>query len=147
VTLGVRVKSSRLRQVLLGLTAAVFAGIAVASLVAPRTMAEGVGYSLASVDAFSEFRAVYVGLWLATAALFVIALRRVELAILGDLCALLVLGQTLGRMASLFLDGVPSGRVWPMFVLEAVGGVALLLVRPSEPAAADRPRADSSRVA
>jgi hypothetical protein len=140
-------KSSRLRRVLLGLSAVVFAGIAVASLVAPRMMAEGVGYSLASVDAFSEFRAVYVGLWLATAVLFVIALRRVELAILGDLCALLVLGQTLGRMASLVLDGVPSGRVWPMFVLEAVGGVALLLVRPSEPAAADRPRADSSRVA
>jgi hypothetical protein len=129
-------KSSRARQFLLGLTALVFAGIAVASLVAPRTMAEGLGYSLESVDALSEFRAVYVGLWLATAVLMVVALRRVREAVLADLCAILVLGQTVGRVVSLVLDGMPSGRVWPMFVLEAIGGVALLVVRPSEPKSA-----------
>jgi hypothetical protein len=47
----------------------------------------------------------------------------------------LILGQTVGRMLSLVLDGMPSARVWPMFVLEGVGGVALLVVRPP-----DRPR-------
>lgn len=126
-------RNSRVRQVLLGLTAAVFVAIAIASLITPRTMAEGLGYSLASVDALSEFRAVYVGLWLATAVLLVVAIRRVQEALLGDLCAILVLGQTAGRIVSLVLDGIPSGRVWPIFLLEAVGGLALLVVRPSEP--------------
>lgn len=125
-------RSSRARRILLGLVALVFTGVAVGSLVAPHKMAEGLGYSLDSVDALSEFRAVYVGVWLATAALLVIALRRVEEAILGDLGALLVLGQTVGRIVSLVLDGTPSGRVLPMFVLEAIGGVALLIVRPSD---------------
>lgn len=121
-----------MRQLLLGLTALVFTSLAVASLVMPHTMARGLGYSLDSVDALSEFRAIYVGLWLATAVLLVIALRRVQEAILGDLCAILVLGQTLGRMVSLMLDGMPSGKVLPMLLLEAIGGVALLVVRPSE---------------
>ena len=126
-------KSSKVRQVLLGLTAAVFVAIAIASLVAPRVMAQELGYSLLSVDALSEFRAIYVGLWLATAVLLVVAMRHVHLALLGDLCAILVLGQTGGRIMSLLLDGIPSRRVWPMFLLEALGGIALLGVRPSVP--------------
>jgi hypothetical protein len=126
-------KSSRLRQVLLELTAAVFAGIAIASLLFPRTMAEGLGYALLGVDALSEFRAIYVGLWLATAAVFVIAMRRVQVALLGDLCAILLLGQVLGRIMSLVLDGNPSPKVWSMFLVEMLGGVALLIVRPSAP--------------
>jgi ABC-type thiamin/hydroxymethylpyrimidine transport system permease subunit len=126
------VKSSGVRQILLGLVALVFTAIAVGSLVAPHKMAEGLGYSLDSVDALSEFRAIYVGLWLATAVLLVVALRRVQHAVLGDLCAILVLGQTFGRIVSLVLDGIPSGRIVPIFVLEAMGGVALLLVRPSD---------------
>lgn len=126
-------KSSKVRQVLLGLTAAVFVAIAIASLIAPRAMAEALGYSLLSVDALSEFRAIYVGLWLATAVLLVVAIRRVEVALLGDLCAILVLGQTGGRIVSLLLDGIPGKRVWPIFLLEAVGGIALLGVRPSAP--------------
>jgi len=117
------VKSSRARQVLLALTALVFTGIAVGSVFAPHEMAGGVGYSLDNVDALSEFRAVYVGLWLATAVLLVVALRRIHEAVLGDLCAILVLGQTGGRLLSLLLDGTPSGRVWPVFILEAVGGM------------------------
>lgn len=52
-------KSSKGRQILLGLTALVFAVIAAGSLFAPHKMAEGLGYSLDSVDALSEFRAVY----------------------------------------------------------------------------------------
>ncbi len=128
-----RVKSSKARQVLLGLTALVFAGIAVASLVMPREMAEGLGYSLNSVDALSEFRAVYVGLWLATAVLMVVALRRVREAILGDLCAILVLGQTVGRVVSLLLDKMPSGRVWPIVRRDRQGQreVALMTLRRS----------------
>lgn len=115
---------------LCGLTALVFAGIAIASAIAPRTMAAGLGYELTNVDALSEFRAVYVGVWLATALALVVAAVRVRDAILGDVCAALVLGQTAGRVLSLLVDGAPSARVWPMFVLEAAGGLAILLVRP-----------------
>jgi hypothetical protein len=119
------------RRALLALTALVFCGIAIGSLVAPHAMARGLGYRLDNVDALSEFRAVYVGLWLATAACLVIALGRVEQALLGDLCALLVLGQVGGRLLSLVLDGSPSHRIWPMLILEAVGGLALIVVRPA----------------
>jgi len=28
---------------------------------------------------------------------------------------------------------MPSGKVWLMFILEALGGAALLVVRPSQP--------------
>ena len=127
------VESSRARRVLLALTALVFTGIAAGSTFAPHEMAAGIGYSLSNVDALSEFRAVYVGLWLATAVLLLVALRHIHEPILGDLGAILVLGQTGGRLLSVLLDGLPSGRIWPIFILEALGGVALLIVRPSEP--------------
>lgn len=116
---------------ILGLTALVFLGIALASLVRPHVMAEGLGYRLDSVDALSEFRAIYVGLWGATAVVLLVAFARVEQALLGDLGAILILGQVLGRVISLILDGSPSTRIWPVFVLETVGGALLLLVRPA----------------
>lgn len=124
-------KSSRARRVLLALSALVFLGVAVGSLIAPHDMAQGLGYRLDDVDALSEFRAVYVGMWLAMAALLAFACRWVEEPLLGDVAALLILGQTLGRLASLVFDGMPSGRIWPMFALEGLGAIALLWVRPT----------------
>jgi len=129
--IGVQVKSSATRRILLAIVALVFAAIAIGSLVAPHEMAEGLGYTLANRDALNEFRAIYVGLWLATAALFALASRRVENALLGDLCALLLLGQVAGRVVSLVLDGAPSERIWPIFAAELVGGIALVAFRPS----------------
>jgi len=127
------------RFVLIG-AAAVFAGVAVASLLVPHSMAGQLGYELTNVDALSEFRAVYVGAWLATALILAIAAARIQWPLLGDLGATLILGQTVGRTISLVLDGMPSGRIWPFFVLELVGGATILLVRP-------RPRVSSeSRV-
>jgi uncharacterized protein DUF4345 len=126
------VRSSKARQTVLGVTALVFTGVAVGSAVFPHRMAAGLGYTLDNVDALNEFRAIYVGLWLATAGLLLIALRRIDEPLLGDLAAMLVLGQTGGRLLSLLLDGTPSARIWPMFILEAIGGLVLLIVRPSE---------------
>jgi hypothetical protein len=126
------VRSSKARQAVLGVTALVFTGIALASALAPHTMAAGLGYTLDNVDALNEFRAIYVGLWLATAALLIIALRRIDEPLLGDVAAMLVLGQTGGRLLSLLLDGTPSMRIWPFFILEAIGGLVLLIVRPSK---------------
>jgi hypothetical protein len=122
---------SALRRALLGLIALVFTAIALASLVWPHRMAEGLGYTLDNVDALNEFRAIYVGLWLATAVLLFVAMRRVDEAILGDLGALLILGQVVGRMVSVVLDGPPTARLWPIFGLETAGAVALFLTRPA----------------
>jgi ABC-type thiamin/hydroxymethylpyrimidine transport system permease subunit len=125
------VRSSKARQAVLGVTALVFTGVALGSALVPHTMAAGLGYTLDNVDALNEFRAIYVGLWLATAALLIIALRRIDEPLLGDVAAMLVLGQTGGRLLSLLLDGTPSMRIWPVFILEAIGGLVLLIVRPS----------------
>jgi hypothetical protein len=124
------VRSDRARRVLLGLTAAVFTALALHALVDPHGTATHLGYRLDNPDALSEFRAIYVGLWLATAALLVVALRRVDEPILGDLGALLVAGQVLGRVISLVLDGPPTSRLWPIWGLETLGAAALFLVRP-----------------
>lgn len=124
-------RSNRARRALLAATALVFLGVAVGSLLAPHEMAAGLGYRLDNVDALNEFRAVYVGMWLAMAAVLGWAFRRIEEPCFGDVAALLLLGQTVGRLISLVLDGGPSGRIWPMLVLEGLGGIALLWVRPT----------------
>jgi len=123
-------RSDRARRVLLGVTAAVFTALALHALVDPHGTAAHLGYRLDNPDAYSEFRAVYVGLWLATAVMLVVALRRIDEPILGDLGALLVAGQVFGRVVSLVLDGPPTARLWPIAGLEAVGAAALFLVRP-----------------
>jgi hypothetical protein len=120
------------RRIVLGAPVLVFGGVAVASLVKPHLMVEGLGYRLENVDALSEYRAIYVGLWLAHATLFVIALRRLSEPVFGDLGALLILGQVVGRLVSLALDGVPD-KVLPFFALETLAGLAILLVRPAAP--------------
>ena len=122
-------RSDALRRIILGIAAAVFVAIAGQAALWPDTLL--LGRHLDTVDARNEFRAIYLGLWLATAVLLVIAARRVREPILGDLGALLILGQVFGRIASLLADGVPGGRVWAIFALELVGGVAILSVRPS----------------
>ena len=83
-----------------------------------------------SIDATNEWRAIYFGLWLAQAAYFAIAVKRVDWPILGDLGAMLLLGQPFGRLVSVVVDGFPSRSMWLWFVLELTGGLAILLVRP-----------------
>jgi len=122
--------AERVRRGILLLTAVVFTAIAIGSLLIPHQMAAQLGYTLDNVDALNEFRAVYVGVWLATAVLLVVAARRIEEALLGDLAALLILGQTFGRLLSMAIDGLPTARMWPPFVVELIGGVVILLVRP-----------------
>lgn len=122
---------ARARQVVLVVAALVFTAIGVASAIAPHTMADGLGYTLRTTDALSEFRAVYVGVWLATAALLVVAARRIDQPLLGDLGALLILGQTAGRILSLALDGAPSANVAPIAIAETAGGIAILVLRPT----------------
>ena len=120
----------RIRAGLLYAVALTFTAIAVASLVAPDTMAEGLGFRLDSSTARNEFRAIYVGLWIATAVQAVVAARRVENALLGDLTAGLVFGQVAGRLLSVALGDPPGPTLWAAFALETIGSLAIWSVRP-----------------
>jgi hypothetical protein len=120
------------RRVLLLIAAAVFAGIAIGSLVAPHAMAQGFDYRLATTNALSEFRAIYVGLWFAHVLLLAWAAKRIELLYLGDVAGLLILGQVAGRLVSLALDGLPDMRLAPIAAAEFLGGALILAVRPAK---------------
>jgi len=126
-------RSDTARRIVLILPALAFLRVAVGALVAPQTMASQFHLRLDHVDALNEYRAVYVGLWLAQAVIFGWAVRDVRRVWLGDLGALLVLGQVVGRLVSFVLDGLPSAQVWPTFAAELVAGVALIVVRPASP--------------
>jgi hypothetical protein len=119
------------RKTLLLLVALVFAAIAAYALCAPQSMAQGLGYTLQAPNGYSEFFAVYVGVWLATAALAVYAAAHLPQPLIGDIVALLVLAQPVGRCIAILGHGLPTGLLLYVFILEIVGGAALLTVRPT----------------
>lgn len=80
----------------------------------------------------SEFRAVFMGFWLGLTILFFQALRRYRLAILGDMAFMLVLCQSLGRLYSMAVDGMPPARFVAFFVVEFTTSVIGLLIRPRQ---------------
>jgi Domain of unknown function (DUF4345) len=123
-------RSDVARRLLLYATAAVFLVIAARSVVVPERVASGLGYALLGANGYSEFYAVYLGVWLATAILAVLAAVRVRQALLGDLVAMFVLAQPVGRALALVRFGPPEGVLLGMFVLEALGGLLILAVRP-----------------
>jgi hypothetical protein len=118
------------RRALLILAALVFLAIAVASLVAPQQMAKPFDYRLATPNSLSEYRAIYVGLWLAHAVVLSWAAWRIDLLHLGDVAGILILGQVVGRGASLLLDGMPDARLAPVAFAELAAGCLLLVLRP-----------------
>ena len=124
------IKNNLARQTILILAALVFILVAVAALVIPHKMANQMGYTLANINGLNEFRAIYVGVWLATAILLIAAAKNIKNALLSDLGAILILGQTFGRLVSIILDGMPGNEVIPVFFLEFIGGLLLLIIRP-----------------
>ena len=100
-------------------------------LVAPEEVASGLGYVLKGANGYSEFYAIYLGVWLATAVLAIIAMVRSRQPLIGDLVAMFVLAQPAGRLFALIRFGLPEGLLLAMFVLETVGGLLILGVRPS----------------
>jgi hypothetical protein len=111
--------------------ALVFALIALSALVLPEAVALAIGYFLNGVNSYSEFYAVYVGVWSATAALAFSAARQVRQPMLGDLTAMFVLAQPVGRMFAALAVGLPQGFLLIVCAFEIVGGLLLLFVRPS----------------
>jgi len=125
------IRSDLARRVLLGLTALVFVLIAIRAVYAPEKIASGLGYILTGPNGYSEIHAIYLGVWLATAVLAVLAAVRIRQALLGDLLAMFVLAQPAGRLIALVRFGLPEGPLLAMFALEVVGGLLILWVRPS----------------
>jgi hypothetical protein len=123
-------ESDLTRQVLLGLTALVFLLLALRTWWVPDQVAGELGYRISNANGYSELHAIYVGLWLAHAALGGFAMVHVDHAALGDILALLILGQPLGRLIAVPKYGLPGGPLLAFFALEVIGGLALLAVRP-----------------
>jgi hypothetical protein len=120
-----------LRRLVLAGSGAVFALIAVAAIVRPSLVAARYGLTLDGVEAMNEFRAVFVGFWLALAAMMLTAARRPSLGVLGDLCGLALLLQAAGRLLSVALDGVPRTQFVAAMIGEAVAGAIVLAARPA----------------
>lgn len=125
------IHNSIARQVCFAVTSLVFILIALCTSFAPELMAASLGYTLSAPNGYSELYAVYVGVWLATAALGIVALLRVREPMYGDLLAIFVLAQPLGRLLASLTWGMPQGTLLFIFFVEIIGGLLLLLIRPS----------------
>lgn len=121
---------ARLRAALLQLVATASSLAALAAMLDPDRVADAMGVFVVGVNGYSQFYAIYVGVRLATAGLALLAARRGELPILGDLAALFILAQPLGRLVAAFAIGLPGGLLFVICGIELAVGLALLLLRP-----------------
>jgi len=121
---------ARLRSQLLQATATVSSLAALSALLDPDRIAERFGLFLVGVNGYSQFYAIYVGVRLATAGLALLAARRGDQPILGDLAALFILAQPVGRFVAAFAIGLPQGPLLAICGIELLVGLALLALRP-----------------
>ena len=119
-----------LRSQLLQVTATASSLAALSALLDPDRIADALGLFLVGVNGYSQFYAIYVGVRLATAGLALLAARRGDQPILGDLAALFILAQPLGRIVAAFAIGLPQGSLFVVSGIELLVGLALLLLRP-----------------
>jgi hypothetical protein len=119
-----------LRNKLLQVMATVHSLAALSAMLDPDRVAQAMGVFLVGVNGYSQFYAVYVGVRLATAGLALLAARRGDQPILGDLAALFILAQPLGRFVAAFAIGLPQGLLFVVCGIELLAGLALLALRP-----------------
>jgi hypothetical protein len=119
-----------LRSQLLQVIATVNSLAALSAMLDPDRMAEAMGLFLVGVNGYSQFYAIYVGMRLAIAGLAFLAARQGDQPILGDLAALFLLAQPLGRFIASFAIGLPQGLLFVVSGIEVLLGLALLLLRP-----------------
>ena len=119
-----------LRGQLLHLSGTASSLAALAALLDPDRIAAVMGLFLIGVNGYSQFYAIYVGVRLATAGLALLAARRGDQPILGDLAALFILAQPVGRFVAAFVIGLPTGSLFVVCVIEVLVGLALLALRP-----------------
>jgi hypothetical protein len=120
----------RLRSQLLQVIATASSLAALSAMLDPDRTAAAMGLFLVGVNGYSQFYAIYVGVRLATAGLALLAAREGDQPILGDLAALFLLAQPLGRFIASFAIGLPQGLLFVVSGIELLAGLALLLLRP-----------------
>ena len=123
---------ARVRGQLLQLVATASSLAALVAMLDPDRVATAMGLFLVGVNGYSQFYAIYVGVRLATAGLAVLAARRGDQPILGDLVALFLLAQPAGRLVAAFAIGLPRGVLFIVCGIELLWGLALLALRPRE---------------
>jgi hypothetical protein len=123
-------RRARLRGQLLSACATAQSLAALAALLNPDRMADAMGLFLVGVNGYSQFYALYVGVRLATAGLALLAARQGDQPILGDLAALFILAQPLGRFVAAFAIGLPQGLLFVVSGIELAVGLALIGLRP-----------------
>lgn len=121
------------RRLFFYVIAAVYFGEAALALWAPESAAALVGYQFLRVDGFSEFRAVYLGMWPVLGFWAVVAARRAHQALPGDVVASAIFGESVARVLSLMIDGAP-GAITYLHIAMEFAPLAILLVRPPAPA-------------
>ena len=119
-----------IRQALLAATAAIFLVFSLWAAFRPNALALLMGYRLEGNNAYSEFHAIYVGIFTAQFLLCVFAITRIQDAAIGDLVAIFLLSQPVGRLLAAIKKGLPTGFMLLLFIAELVGGILLLAVRP-----------------
>jgi hypothetical protein len=123
-----------LRRRILHLAALGFSLSAVGVLLDVDGTAARMGMFLNGVNGYSQFYAIHVGVWFATAGLALLAARQGQApvlgAVLGDITAMFILAQPAARMLAALTFGPPQGFLLVMCGVETAGGLALLALRP-----------------
>jgi hypothetical protein len=119
-----------LRKLLLIANGLVFLGFAISTTVAFDFTTAFYALTPVGIGGHNEFRAVFMGFWLGLTVLFFQAVRRYQLAIVGDLAFMLVLFQSLARLYSFAVDGIPPAKFVAFFVLEFSSAAIGLMIRP-----------------
>jgi hypothetical protein len=118
------------RATLLKVVALACSLAALSALLDPDRMATRLGMLIVGVNGYSQFYAIYVGVRLATAGLALLAARHGDQPLLGDITALFVLAQPVGRFIAAFAIGLPQGFLLVLCGLEVLCGLLLLALRP-----------------
>jgi hypothetical protein len=119
-----------LRKILLIGNGMVFLWFAILTLVNIEASANSYALMMDGVDGHNEFRAVFMGFWVGLSLLFFQSARHYRLAVLGDVAFMLILFQSLARLYSFAVDGIPSVQFILYFILELTTSVVGLLIRP-----------------
>ncbi len=127
-----RDRKEALRIMLLRLIATVSSLAALTALLDPERVASSMGLFLVGVNGYSQFYALYVGVRLAQALLALFAARHGEQPVLGDVTALFVLAQPLGRLVAAMAIGLPQDLLLLISCVELLTGLLLLALRPSK---------------
>jgi hypothetical protein len=123
------------RARLLTVVAIVSSLAALSALLDPDRVASQLGMLLVGVNGYSQFYAIYVGVRLATAGLALLAARHGDQPLLGDVTALFLLAQPVGRFIAAIAVGLPQGSLLVICGLELLAGITLLALRPLDKSA------------